>query len=58
MAQWDWRRLCSAGMQVQSPAWHSGLKDPALPQLQHSSKLWLRSAPWPGTSICCRAAKK
>ena len=31
---------------VRSLAWHSGLKDPVLPQLQ------LRFIPWPGTSIC------
>ena len=26
MAQWDWPRLGSAGTQVQSLAWHSGLR--------------------------------
>ena len=25
------------------------VKDPALPQLQHRSKVWLESDPWPGT---------
>ena len=30
-----------AEVQVQSPVWHRGLKDPALPQL------WLRFNPWP-----------
>ena len=33
-------------MQVPSPAWHRGLRDPALPQLWHGSQLWLRSHPW------------
>ena len=32
---------------VQSPAWHGGLKDPAMPQLQHRSQLWLECNPWP-----------
>ena len=30
---------------VWSQAWHSGLKDPLLPQLQHRSQLWPRSNP-------------
>ena len=34
------------------------VKDPALPQLQHASQLWLGSNPWLGNSICCGAAKK
>jgi len=33
---------------VQSLALRSGLKDLALPQLQHRSKLWLGFSPWPG----------
>ena len=44
-------------MQVQLPALHSGLKDPEVPQLRCESKLWLRSDPWPGISICHEAAK-
>ena len=32
-------------VQIWSPAWHSGLKDPVLPQLQLRSQLWLRF--WP-----------
>ena len=32
----------TAEVQVQSRAWCSGLKDPALPQL------WFRFSPWPG----------
>ena len=30
-----------------SPAQHSGLKDPALPQLWCRSQLWLGFNPWP-----------
>ena len=30
---WDQWCLCSTRTQVRSPAWHSGLKDPVLPQL-------------------------
>ena len=37
---------------------HSGLKDPALPQLKCRSQLWLRYAPSPENSMCCRMAKK
>lgn len=33
--------------QVQSPAWHSELKDPALPQLQRRPKQQLKFNPWP-----------
>ena len=45
VAQRDQWSLCSARMQVRSPAQHSRLKDPVLPQL------WNRSDPWPGNSI-------
>lgn len=38
--------------------WHSGLKDPALLQLQHRLQLWLGSDSWPGNSICHQEAKK
>lgn len=58
MAQWDQWHLCSARMQVRSPALHSGLKDPATPQLWHRSQLQLRSDSWPGNSICHSAARK
>ena len=34
------------------------VKDPALPQLWLSLRLWLGSDPWPGSSICCGVAKK
>ena len=49
MDQWH---LCSTTTQVWAPAWHSGLKDLALPQQQ------LRSNPWPRNSICRGVAKK
>ena len=32
--------------------------DPMLPQLSLRVQLYLRCDPWPGNSICCRAAKK
>ena len=38
-AQQDWQHLCCAKMQVQFPVWHSGLKDPALLQLQYKLQL-------------------
>ena len=38
---------------VQCLAQHSGLKDPALPQLQQRWQLQLRFNPSPGISICC-----
>ena len=41
-AEQDQQHLCSARAQVQSLAWHSGLEDPALPQLQGKSDPW----PW------------
>ena len=50
--------LCNTRMQVQSLAWHSGLKDPAFQQLWHRSQLWLGSDPWPGNCICRGVAKK
>ena len=37
----------SKKVQVQCPAWHSGLKDLALPQLWCRSHLWLRFIPCP-----------
>ena len=37
--------LCSARTQVPSLTWHSGLKDPALLQLQDRLKLHLESDP-------------
>ena len=53
MAQWDQEPLCSARMEVRSPAWCSGLQDPALSQLHLGLQLWLRSDLWPENSICC-----
>ena len=58
MVQQDGWHLCSAGIQVWVPARHSGLKDLALPQLQHRSQLQLKSDPWPGNSLCLKVAKK
>ena len=46
--QQDQQCLCSSRMKVPLPAWHSGLKDPELPQLWCRLKLQLRSDPWPG----------
>ena len=31
-------------MQIQSQAWHSGLKEPVLSPMQRRSQLWLRAA--------------
>ena len=60
VAQWDWQHLRSAGTQVESPAWHRGLriKDLALLQLHLGLQLWLGSDSWSGNSICQGAAKK
>ena len=44
--------------QIQSLVQYSGLKDPALPQLQHRLKLQLGSDPWLGNSTCCGVATK
>ena len=49
VARWDWQHLGSTGMQVRSPAQHSGLRI----QCCHSCDPW----PWPGSSICHGAAK-
>ena len=51
MGQQDLQHLCSARMQVSSPAPHSELKDPALLQLYHRSQLRLGYDPWPENSI-------
>ena len=40
------------------PAWHSGLKDPALLQLQHRLQLQLRSEPWPWNPINLQGSLK
>ena len=54
-------RFCGVGAaptQVPSLAWHSGLKDPELPQLQRRSQLRLRSDPWPRTPYAAGKPKK
>ena len=58
VAQWDWHHLCSTRTQVRSSAWHSGLKDPALSQLQRRSQLSLGSDPWPGNPWSSQKRKK
>ena len=46
MVQRHWRDLCRARSQVRYPAWHSGLKDLALLQLQLWQELhMLQGAP-------------
>ena len=50
------QRCCRT--QVNSPAQLSGLKDPALLQLWHRSKLRFRSNFWPRKSICLREEKE
>ena len=37
----------TAQVRVRSPAQHSGLKDPILPQLWHRSYPWVGFNPWP-----------
>ena len=57
MGQWIKNLTAAAQVpaeaRVQSPAWHSGLKDSALLQLWYRWQLWLDSVPGLGTSICC-----
>ena len=52
MAQWVRNLTAEAQVTVelwvQSLAWCSGLKDPALPRLWYRSQLWLRFSPWHG----------
>ena len=66
MAQWV-KNLTTvaqitAEVRVQSPVWCSGLKDLALPQLQHRSQLQLEFSPWPGNfhvlQVCPHPSKK
>ena len=51
MAQWVKNPTAAAWfaakVQIRSPVWHSGLKDPALLQLWRRSQLWLTFNPWP-----------
>ena len=58
VVQWNQQHLCSARMQVQSPAQNSGLKDLVLLQLQYRLQLWFGSDTRPRNSICCGVAKK
>ena len=44
----------TAEVRVRSLAWHSGLKDLALSQLQCRLKLWLRFNPWPRLQLWLR----
>ena len=52
VAQWVKNSTAAAWVAVevwvQSPAWHSGLKDPVLWQLWLWSQVWLKFNPWPG----------
>lgn len=61
MAQRDWFCLWSTGMQVQPPSPAHWVKDPSLQLLlgfvSCRLQLLLGFDPWPGNSICCRAAK-
>ena len=51
MAQWVKNLTAAAQVAakacIQSLAWSSRLKDPALLQLEHRSQLWLKFSPWP-----------
>ena len=58
VVQWDQWHLCSPRTQVRSLAWHSGLKDPALPQPRCTLQLCLDLIPWPRYSIWCRVEFK
>ena len=58
MVLWGSEASLQLRMQVQSLAWHSGLKDLVLLQLWLRSELWLSSNAWPRISICHGAAKK
>ena len=51
MVQW-------IGVQVQSPALHSGLKESALLKLWRRSQLQLGSDPWPGNFHMLRGSQK
>ena len=50
----SWERREAGSLQAQAQR----VKDPALPQLQLRSQLWLGSDPWPGNSICPGADEK
>ena len=50
-----WVKNPSAMAWVTAEAQHSGLKDLALPQVQHRLQLWLGFSPWPGNFQMLRA---
>ena len=52
VVQWDWQCLRSTGTQVRYPAPHNGLGSGAA-----TAAASVGSDPWPGNSICHRAAK-
>ena len=58
VAQQDRQCLGSTGMQVQSPAQHSGLRIQHCRSCGLGLRPWLGSDPWPKNSICCSRAKK
>ena len=62
MVQWVKNPYAAAQVAVEvwvlSPAWSSGLKDPALLQLWHGLQLWLRFNPWPGIPYAASTAIK
>ena len=58
MVQQDQQCLCSTRTQIPSLAWHSELKDLALPLLWHRLQLQLGSDPWPEKSMYRGLAKK
>ena len=59
VAQQDQQHLRSAGMQVRSLAQHSGLRKwGCVAVAQIATTAQIRSDPWPGNSICHKAAKK
>ena len=57
VAKWDRQHLCSTRMQVESLAWHSGLKDLVLPQLCRS-QLDSHLIPGPGNPYATGWPKK
>ena len=59
VTQQDQQHLRSAGMQVRSLAQHSGLRKwGCVAVAQIATTAQIRSDPWPGNSICHKAAKK